>query len=99
LYGLGDVDIHANNDYVFRYACHRGHLSVAQWLYDLGGVDIHVEDDFAFREACVSGHLPVAQWLYSMGGISYHNLKASLLTLSTDDNGIRSWLQSIIEDS
>jgi uncharacterized protein len=64
------VNIHAENEYTFRFACSNGHLSAAQWLYSLGGVDTHAENEYAFRYACSNGHLNVAQWLYSLGGIS-----------------------------
>jgi hypothetical protein len=58
---MGGVDIHADNDQLFRNACSNGYLSVAQWLYGLGGVDIHAENDHAFRMACSFGQQLVVQ--------------------------------------
>ena len=36
IHSKGAVDIHFDNDYVFRYSCENGHLEVAKWLYSLG---------------------------------------------------------------
>ena len=33
---LGRVDIHADDEYAFRWSCINGHLAVAKWLYSLG---------------------------------------------------------------
>ena len=60
------MDVHAENDYAFRYACGRGHLETAKWLFTLGGVDVHAENDSAFRWACVHAHLETARWLVSL---------------------------------
>jgi hypothetical protein len=50
LYSLGGINIHAEEDYAFRWACQGGHyLLVAQWLYSLGGIGIHTLDDEAFH--------------------------------------------------
>jgi hypothetical protein len=69
---LGGVDIHADDDGAFQWACANGHLGVAQWLLGLGGVDIHARKDFAFRFVCERGRLVVARWLLGMGGVDVH---------------------------
>ena len=68
----GRIDIHANNEFAFQWACYRGHLGVAQWLWELGYSDpvgigkigIHADNEWAFQWACNNGHLGVAQWLF-----------------------------------
>lgn len=75
LYSLENIDIHADNEFVFRRACKCGHLALAQCLFSLGKIDvngkidINAKDGYAFDEACVEGHLPVVQLLYSLGEI------------------------------
>lgn len=44
LYGLGGIDIHAEDDYAFRSSYENGHIKTAEWLYALGGVDIDKDD-------------------------------------------------------
>jgi len=68
LYSLEDKpDIHAYDDYAFRWACSSGRLEVAKWLYSLTDKpDIHAVKDFAFRSACRKGKLEIAKWLYSL---------------------------------
>ena len=40
LYSLGEVNIHADNEYAFRWSCKMDRLTVAKWLYSLGeGMD------------------------------------------------------------
>src|SRR3984957_20644461 len=61
LYGLGGINIHADDEYAFRSCCQNGHINVAQWLYGLGGINIHA-NEYAFKYSCDSGHINVAQW-------------------------------------
>jgi hypothetical protein len=42
LYSLGNVDIHAENEYAFRYGCLDGHLLLPQWLYSFEGISRQV---------------------------------------------------------
>jgi hypothetical protein len=58
------VNVHADNDFAFRFACENGHLETARWVYTLGGVNVHACDDLAFRHACMCGHLETAKWLF-----------------------------------
>jgi hypothetical protein len=81
LYNLGYIDIHKNNDYIFRYCCSNGYIKVAKWLISLGGIDIHKNNNDIFRNTCENGHLKVAKWLYSLGGIDIH----------IDDDDIIKW--------
>src|ERR1700722_16586965 len=36
LYGLGGINIHANDEHAFVTSCREGHINVAQWLLGLG---------------------------------------------------------------
>src|SRR3989344_9332296 len=63
---VAHVDIQAEYEAAFRWACYKGHLEVAKWLASQG-VNIHAVDEDAFRRACCNGHLEVAEWLVSQG--------------------------------
>jgi hypothetical protein len=77
----------------FRWACHKGHESIAKWLYDLGGVDIHAYDDRAFRWACENDHESIAKWLYSLGGVDHDYAFRS--TCFNGHESIAKWLYSL----
>jgi hypothetical protein len=95
-YGLGGVDIHAENDHAFRGACYNGHLLVAQWLYYLGDANIPFQNN-AFTSGCRNGHLSVVQWLYSLGTISIHDRQEEVFRLSCSYGhlSIAQWLYSL----
>ena len=67
LYSIGNIDIHINDEEVFRRVCKIGYLIMAKWLYSLGGINIYAKNDCAFRWAVDNGHAQVAEWLYSIG--------------------------------
>ena len=63
-----NIDIHDNDEEVFRIACKNGNLELAKWLWDLNkNIDVHVRDEFAFIESCINGHLKLAKWLLRLG--------------------------------
>jgi hypothetical protein len=67
LFTNNKINIHTNNDEVFRSTCSQGHINIAQWLYRLDDKpNIHAEDEFAFRFVCYNGHINIAQWLYGL---------------------------------
>ena len=57
LYSLDrEIDIHKDNDKLFRLVCKNGNFEIAKWLYkNFGGVNIHANNDEAFREVCSHG--------------------------------------------
>ena len=62
------IDVHACNEYAFRYVCERGRLPVAQWLWSLNAqlehpIDAHVQNEEAFRWSCTNRHSHMVQWL------------------------------------
>ena len=75
---INRVDIHAENERAFRWACKNGHLNVAKWLLALGTMDeqrsinIHADDECAFKWYCENGHLIVAKWLLELGTTCCH---------------------------
>lgn len=95
LYSFGGIDIHHDNDEVFRWSCGLGQLEVAQWLYSLGNVDIHARKDFAFRSSCANGNLHIAKWLYSFGGIDIYNCKVMRAAISHGHNDVIEWFFSL----
>src|SRR5271169_2986019 len=68
LYSLG-ADIHARDDYAFRFSCFYGHIELAKWLHSLGA-NIHAGNDSAFRFSCYNGHIELAKWLLTVGNIN-----------------------------
>lgn len=62
-----EIDIHANDGYLFWRSCSMGQLEIAKWLLTFK-FDIHADDDVAFRTTCYNNHLDVAKWLVSLDG-------------------------------
>jgi hypothetical protein len=64
------IDIHADDDWAFRYACYYGHLNVVKFLPTLepshGSIDIHAGNEYAFQIACKNGHLDVVKFLLTL---------------------------------
>lgn len=75
-----NIDIHKQNEYIFRWVCENGFINIAKWLYSLGYININAVDDDAFRSACRKGHLKIARWLY------YDVLNESLNIHTLNDN-------------
>jgi hypothetical protein len=74
------IDIHAYDEWAFRYTCINSHLNIIQFLLTLepkyGRINIHVKDEDAFRRACENGHLDIVQFLLTLeseyGRINIH---------------------------
>ena len=61
-----DIDVHTDNECVFRYSCQYGYLNIAKWLVSIfGDINIHAENDYAFRWSCENGHRNIIKWLVS----------------------------------
>ena len=56
------ANIHANNDYVFRWSAENGHLDVVKYLIEKGA-DVHADNDCALRWSAENGHLDVVKYL------------------------------------
>ena len=62
-----NIDIHAEDEYAFRYSCYNGNLLIAKWLIEIfPNIDIHAYNEFAFRYSCIYNHLEVAKWLINL---------------------------------
>jgi hypothetical protein len=70
------LDISAEDEEAFRWACYHGHLRLARWLYRIKpSINISANDEWAFQMACYKGHLRVAQWIRSLNSIHNNNNK------------------------
>lgn len=65
IFGLGDVNIHANDGAAFMFSCASGRLDTAMWLMQLGAAaDIYANNfHTGFQMACKHGRLQTAKWL------------------------------------
>ena len=62
-----DIDISADNEYIFRCVCSHGHLDVAKWLLKIKpDIDISGENNIAFFSACRYKNNDVALWLSNL---------------------------------
>lgn len=61
------LDIHYQNDFVFRMACKKGYLEVIKYLLTSEELtehsDIHANNELGLRKACEFGHLEIIQYL------------------------------------
>jgi len=65
------IDVHANNEYAFRWACEKGCLEMVRLLLALEGdrrIDVHAENEYAFRMVCRYGHLEIVKLLLALEG-------------------------------
>lgn len=79
---LPEVNVHHENEWVFRRLCIYGKLTIAKWFVEHFTIDIHANKEEAFREACAGGHFEMAQWLISIGGVNIHINKEEAFVMS-----------------
>lgn len=61
------IDIHLNNEELFRNACQFGNTYTMKFLLSLDkNIDIHILNDESFRNSCEFGNLDVAKLLYQI---------------------------------
>ena len=66
-----NIDIHRNDDFVFRWACSSGHLDLAKMLLGrFPNINPKVKNGSAFLSACFKGHLDVVKWLSTLYSFS-----------------------------
>ena len=66
-----NIDISANNDYIFRNICENNNIELVKFIYPLHLWNLKVEQDEdlidsyqdAFMFCCNSGYLEIAQWI------------------------------------
>jgi hypothetical protein len=78
-----DINISANKEQAFRYACGNGHLHLAQWLLEVSKekgqyINISAKAEEAFCLACLRGHLEVCQWLLEVSKERGQNINISV---------------------
>ena len=60
------ANIHADDDYAFKYSAKFGHLDVVKYLVEKGS-NVHACNDFALRLSADNGHLDVVKYLIEKG--------------------------------
>lgn len=85
--GYGRINIHADNDYAFGWACAVGDHNTAKWLIELGEfggygkIDIHAENYNAFKICCRKGNIDIAKWLIELGELGdYGKIDQAIIT-------------------
>jgi ankyrin repeat protein len=72
------VNIYADNELAFRWACGNGRIEIANWLVQDHQVDIHVDNEDTFKYACKYRHDKVIKWFtetyrYSQSPYYFYN--------------------------
>lgn len=72
----GKIDIHFNNEEIFRTSCYSREHEVLQYLIKLGEtsygkINIHANNEEAFRNLCQYGSIDGIKWLIKLGEESY----------------------------
>lgn len=65
------IDIHANNEDLFKFCCMFNNINMAQWLYKLSleinsPIDIRAGNDEAFIHSARNKYMPIANWLCTL---------------------------------
>lgn len=71
------VDIHADDDIVFRLACAHGKLELVKFLLK-NDVDVHIKSDWGIRAACAYGHWKLINFLLDNGADIYADNESAL---------------------
>ena len=74
-----NIDIHTENEKVFKCACDTGHISTVKYLIWLGEngygkIDIHTESEKAFQYACCIENINTAKYLVWLGENGYDRI-------------------------
>ena len=101
-----NMDISAQNEEAFHWACNLGHLEMAQWLFQISKerghyINISAINDWVFRVVCGNGHLHVAQWLLQIKpdiNISAKNEEAFRWACFYDYLAVAQWLFQVSKE-
>jgi hypothetical protein len=68
LYSLNqNLNLHYDNDKLFKNACYNNYIDKAKWLYSLdNNINIRYNDDEIFKYACNNKHKYIAFWLKTL---------------------------------
>ena len=90
-----NIDIHAEDEKAFRYACYEDNLEVAQWIWQLDQ-NINTDVQQLFTDLCYyKEHLRIAQWLLQVGkNINIHDEKEEPFRLACQNGSLETaqWL-------
>lgn len=92
------INVSAQQDEAFVFACVNGHLDVAKWLLLVGKkkIKFHVDDHYAFWGACENGHLEVAMWFYDTFPVGHITLdKGFCVAYENGHLDVVKWLYSV----
>lgn len=92
-----NINIHRGIDKIFRHACIKGNLHIAQWLHSSNKVDADTDFEYIFQEVCYCNRLNVAQWLHSLGKINVRNKDEYVFRLACKNGylDLAMWLYSV----
>ena len=89
------INIHADNEDGFIWACENGHKHIVEYLINLykndnkyAIVNIHANDECGFRWACHSGHKHIVEYLINL---YKHDNKYAIINIHADNEDGFSW--------
>ena len=90
-------DIHADNDYGFRWACHNEKIEVVKYLLTSDELkehaDIHALNDYGFRWACNNEKIEVVKYLI----FDYNIEKTKAIINFLNENKGKDWEKEVSE--
>jgi len=80
LYTKEEINIHAEDEYLFRLSCRGGKFQIAKWLFEISKkngemINIHLRNEDAFKWSCKFDQIEVAKWLCSLCDEYYVEIK------------------------
>lgn len=69
LYSMTNIDIHKDNDFLFRNSCSKGSLEFAKWIYTFGNTNLSDLYNDVFYQVCYNDKAQIASWLIQTGRI------------------------------
>ena len=71
-----NIDVHANNEEGFRWACERGRLNIVQYLLENNfNIDVHTNNEEGFIWACKNRHSAVVKYILTKTNATVELLK------------------------